>query len=97
VPPEIDHHKINENLTFTFCVMYGKMRGGIIIMGGHEMAPTSDYDDDIAFCFGPQRIYLKRHIIRALEAAKAQLVPLVKQSESIRLKKFFEDRGLKSP
>lgn len=34
---------------------------------------SCDYPDDVAFFFGQQRIYLKRHIIRAFEEVKQQL------------------------
>jgi hypothetical protein len=33
----------------------------------------SDYDGDAAFFYGPHRLYLKRHIIRAFEEAKSAL------------------------
>ena len=33
----------------------------------------SDYDDDIAYCFGEQRIYWERHVMRAFNDAKSRL------------------------
>ena len=35
----------------------------------------SDYEDDIAFFYGKNRLYLNRHIIRAFKEAKELLVP----------------------
>lgn len=37
----------------------------------------SDYNDDICFFFGSQKLYLKRHIIRAFKEAKINLEPLL--------------------
>ena len=37
----------------------------------------SMYSDDIAFFFGPQRLYLRRHIARAYKDAVAHLRPLL--------------------
>ena len=34
---------------------------------------TSDYDDDICIFFGDQKIYLVRHIIRAVKEAELYL------------------------
>ena len=34
---------------------------------GDKIAAKSDYDDDIAFFYGENRIYLKHHIIRVLD------------------------------
>ena len=36
-----------------------------------------EYADDVAFFFGHQRLYLRRHVIRAYTEAKAALVPLL--------------------
>jgi len=38
---------------------------------------TSDYTDDICFFFGVEKIYLRRHVLRAFEETKRQLVPLL--------------------
>ena len=56
-----EHH-----VKFTFNVSYGK--GNLAIINGREL--TSDYDDDVCFFFGEQKIYLKRHILRALQEAQ---------------------------
>lgn len=42
-----------------------------------ELALSSDYEDDICFVFGPAKIYLKRHIIRAFTEALENLKPLI--------------------
>lgn len=53
-------------IKFVFNIAIGK--GSIIQIG--EKIVGSDYDDDIAFFFGENRIYLKRHIIRLLKESK---------------------------
>jgi hypothetical protein len=34
---------------------------------------TNPYEDDVCFFFGSQRIFLRRHVIRALEEARIKL------------------------
>lgn len=51
---------------FTFNVAYGK--ANVALINGKQV--TSDYEDDICFFFGEHKIYLKRHIIRALQEAQ---------------------------
>ena len=46
----------------TYCIACGK--GNLIKIGDKTI--TSDYNDDICFIFGEQKIYLKRHIFRAV-------------------------------
>lgn len=58
---------------FSFIVGFGK--GNIIQIG--ELSLSGDYDDDICFIFGPAKIYLKRHIIRAFKEAIDNLNPLI--------------------
>lgn len=70
--PDIPNHKIDQTI-ITFCVIYGK--GSSITIGNTEL--KSDYDDDICFIFGAQKIYLRRHIIRAFNEAFAKLTPLL--------------------
>jgi hypothetical protein len=43
-----------------------------------EKQLINDYCDDICFFFGNQKIYLKRHIIRAYKEAEEKLLPLLK-------------------
>ncbi|MFQ5431942.1 MAG: hypothetical protein ACE5EN_05500 [Nitrospinota bacterium] len=45
-------------------------------IGNFEQA--SDYNDDTCFFFGAQKIYLKRHIVRAFEESKSKLLPLLR-------------------
>lgn len=40
---------------------------------------SNPYDDDICFYFGSQRIFLRRHIRRALEESRTLLSPLLNQ------------------
>ncbi len=54
-------------------VAYGK--GCLIKTDGFEA--RGDYDDDIAVFYGRNRVYFRRHIIRALQQAHAQLSPLL--------------------
>ncbi len=58
----------------SYNVIYGKAKpiqvGDFII--------ESEYNDDIAFYYGKNRIYLKRHIIRAFNEACSSLEPLLK-------------------
>jgi hypothetical protein len=53
-------------IKFVFNMAIGKVN---VIKIGEKMI-GSDYDDDIAFFFGENRIYLKRHILRILEESK---------------------------
>lgn len=66
------HQLHDEGGKFTFNVNYGAGTFGLI--GCVEI--RSDFADDVCFFFGKRRIYLKRHIIRAFEEAKANLIPL---------------------
>lgn len=49
----------------TFCVAVGK--SNMMSINGKKIG--SDYEDDIAIFFGEHRMYLKRHLIRALNEA----------------------------
>lgn len=40
---------------------------GTQIRFGDTFEVSCDFDDDIAFYFGPMRLYLRRHLLRALE------------------------------
>ncbi len=57
----------------SYIVAYGK--GTFMKIGPLEL--KSDYADDIAVFFGTNRLYLKRHIIRAFEEARAMLEPII--------------------
>jgi len=68
--PESDKHFLEpRNIKFAFCVSFGK--GTLAKIGDLEI--KSEHADDTAFFFGPQRIYLKRHIIRCIGEARTKL------------------------
>jgi hypothetical protein len=71
--PDSENHKADENLIASFNVVFGK--GCVIAVG--DFKQESLYDDDVFFTFGGQGIYLRRHIVRAFEEAKANLLPLL--------------------
>ena len=72
--PDSDSHFIEGGaIKASFNVAFG--RG--VVLSTDTMVQESKYDDDICFFFGSQSIYLKRHITRAFEEAKAKLLPLV--------------------
>lgn len=72
--PELPHHfVIPDQVKATFNISFGKCN----LMSIGDIIISSDYEDDVCFFFGQQRIYLKRHIIRALNEAKSKLLPLL--------------------
>jgi len=72
--PDSDNHYIEAgNIKSTFNVAFGKVN--VMKIGDFEQA--SKYQDDICFFFGSHGIYMRRHIVRAFEEAKAKLVPLL--------------------
>jgi hypothetical protein len=44
-----------------------------------EGTPSSDYSDDVAFFFGEQRVYFRRHLLRAFREARENLETFLKQ------------------
>jgi hypothetical protein len=71
---DIANHFIpNTSIKSTFNIAHGKCN----IMKIGNITISSDYEDDICFFFGEQKIYLKRHIIKALEETKQKLLPLM--------------------
>lgn len=72
--PDIPHHYlVKGQIKATYNIAFGKCN--LIQMG--DITIKSDYDDDICFFFGEQKIYFKRHILRAYEEAKTKLLPLL--------------------
>lgn len=71
--PDSPHHLLDNGARATFNVVFGK--GCAVQIGDHRQ--ESIYEDDICFFFGMHGIYLKRHIIRALEEAHQKLSPLL--------------------
>jgi len=55
---------------FVFNVLVGRVAAVAI---GNNTTVGSDYDDDIAFCYGPYKIYLNRHIIRAIDESQKKI------------------------
>ena len=68
-----NHFISNTKVKATFNIAYGKCN----IMQIGNISISSDYDDDICFCFGEQKVYLNRHILRAFNEAKKKLLPLI--------------------
>jgi len=66
-----NHEECRARLSYN--IAYGKCN--LMKIGDVEI--KSDYADDICFFFGSQKLYLRRHIIRAYEEAKEQLQPLM--------------------
>jgi hypothetical protein len=58
----------------SFNVIYGK--GCLAKIGNVEL--RSDYEDDIAYFYGKNRLYMNRHIIRAFKEARALLQPMLR-------------------
>src|SRR3989304_6845805 len=57
----------------SFMVIYGKRK--LAKIGDLEL--KSDYEDDIAFFYGKNRLYMNRHIVRAFKEARALLKPML--------------------
>ncbi|WP_252720727.1 hypothetical protein [Acinetobacter sp. RIT698] len=74
-----DNHVLSKenNIMFTYNVIVGK---GVLAQFG-DLVMSSDFDDDICIFFGDQKIYLFRHIIRAVKEAESYLKELYKNSE----------------
>jgi hypothetical protein len=71
--PESNFHFLEpKNIYATFTIEYGKGRAMTI----NGVTLGSDYEDDVAFWFGQYRIYLHRHIERALNDAHEKLSSL---------------------
>lgn len=56
-----------------FNVIYGK--GTLMKIDDFEV--KSDYENDTAFFYGKNRLYMKRHIVRAFKEATELLVPML--------------------
>lgn len=61
-----DNHKI-EQCFLTYNVINGKQPRAMVL---NDIAIGSDYEDDTCIIFGVQKIYYKRHILRAFEECK---------------------------
>lgn len=69
IESELNFYDIKRGMSFVFNTLVGK---GIFI-STPEGDIKSDYADDMCFFYGGQRLYFKRHIIRAFEEAKEAL------------------------
>lgn len=58
-------HMIEDLGKFTFNVVAGKMPQAMEMNG---VCYGSDYEDDIAVYYGDKRVYLRRHLLRALDS-----------------------------
>ena len=74
--PEADHPMLTPNIRLVLGTVRGKKDFTMFEIGGGSLDPPCDYEDDIAFIFGLQRIYLKRHILRAFDEAKQLLISI---------------------
>lgn len=66
-----DHDEVQARVSFN--VVFGK--ACLAEINGIRI--ESEYGDDVAFFFGPQRLYLRRHLVRAYKEAEASLRPLL--------------------
>ena|SRR3990167_1746476 len=66
--------KDSQQIKFTFNIAYGKVN--VMTVGKKKL--TSDYQDDICFFFGDNKIYLKRHIVRCIEESEKKIQALYK-------------------
>ncbi len=60
----------DNKIVSSFNVIFGK--GNFMKLNNKDF--NSDYEDDVCFFYGEQKLYLKRHIIRAFEEAKRELL-----------------------
>lgn len=75
VRDELCHCGYGEESRSVFRYAAVRGRASRIPTGGGTLIGGCDYDDDVAYCFNDQRIYWKRHILRAFDHAKATLAP----------------------
>ena len=68
-----DNLKLEAGNRASFMVQFGKGEMQI-----NNLVMSNPYEDDICFFFGSQKIFLKRHIHRALEEARTALTPLLR-------------------
>lgn len=68
-----------ERLQFIFCSVPTKSRVNVV----NDFVMENEFDDDIAFYYGENRIYLQRHIVAATNAAFTNLVPLIRHKPNL--------------
>ena len=64
----------NNRVSFACCA--GKMN--FMKIGDIEL--KSEYEDDICFFYGHHKLYLKRHILKAIDEAKQKLLPHLREN-----------------
>jgi len=73
------HYLVPRNILASYNVIYGKQ----VLLTINDFEQSNPYEDDTCFFFGVQRIFLKRHILRAFEESKSLLSPLLKDSQDV--------------
>ncbi|HEY0057345.1 MAG TPA: hypothetical protein VGB63_18490 [Pedobacter sp.] len=63
-----------ESCVFSYNEIRGRVPNAIVI---NDVVIGSDYEDDIAYAMGSNRMYLKRHLERAYEELKVLFKPIV--------------------
>lgn len=76
--PDIPHHHLDAGGRASFNVAFGAVC--VSQIGDHRQ--ESLYGDDVCFFFGTQHIYLKRHVIRAVQEAHQKLSPLLERGRT---------------
>lgn len=71
---ESGEHKLkgSQQIKFSFNIAYGKVN----LMSVGKKKLTSDYQDDICFFFGENKIYLKRHVVRCIQESEKKIQEL---------------------
>lgn len=77
---ESRNHYVIEELKTGFFAVYGKTEP--LVRVGNEDLFFSDYEDDVCFFFGVHKIYLRRHIIRAFQLARQNLLPFLSPEDA---------------
>jgi len=75
---ESDNHLLSPTTELTLIAAFGKAKPNRSHPSGADI-PPADYDDDIAFIFGVQRIYFRRHLLRAFRESVANLSDFLKK------------------
>ena len=70
----VNEPEVGGVVSFVFNIVEGKSRIKVI----NDFVIECEFEDDIAIYYGVLRIYLKRHIHRALDEAKQIILPLIR-------------------
>lgn len=77
--PDSPNHLVDDLTKATFNAFAGKgfaVRSEGNFKGAFQQ--ENPYADDVAFFFGGQRVFLRRHLVRVLQEAETTLTPLLK-------------------